>query len=205
MSSKNSAGRQRRYHHGALREALLQAAESVLLERGIEGFTLRECARRAGVSHAAPAHHFGDSRGLLTALAASAFSALASLMQLHRSQAESDAAAQLLAVGQAYVAFALKHRVQFLLMFRSDRLEWNSPQLTSEAAAAFGHLVATLRGVLPADDPAFEAKLAMTWSVVHGFAALVIDNARFRDIAGAGARLRQTLDGVLNRQLKALL
>ena len=53
------------YHHGDLREALLEAAESVLLEQGVEGLTLRECARRAGVSHGAPAHHFGDARGLV--------------------------------------------------------------------------------------------------------------------------------------------
>ena len=63
----------RDYHHGDLRAALLRAAEVELSERGVEGFTLRGCARRAGVSHAAPAHHFGDADGLLTALAAEGF------------------------------------------------------------------------------------------------------------------------------------
>ena len=59
-----------RYHHGDLRAALIEAGAAILAERGIEGFSLRECARRAAVSPAAPAHHFGDSRGLLTAIAA---------------------------------------------------------------------------------------------------------------------------------------
>ena len=55
------------YHHGDLRQAMITAAEAVLAEKGLAGFTLRECARRAGVSPAAPAHHFGNLTGLLTA------------------------------------------------------------------------------------------------------------------------------------------
>ena len=69
------------YHHGALRAALIEAAEALLREDGIESFSLRECARRAGVSHAAPAHHFGDARGLLTACAAAGFNQLADAME----------------------------------------------------------------------------------------------------------------------------
>ena len=64
------------YHHGDLKEALLTAAEAVLRDRGLQGFTLRECARRAGVSHAAPKHHFGDVRGVLTEIAARGFAQL---------------------------------------------------------------------------------------------------------------------------------
>lgn len=77
-STRTSAG-EAPYHHGALRDALLAAAESVLNESGLEGFTLRECARRAGVSHGAPAHHFGDARGLLSAFAAQSFDQLEAL------------------------------------------------------------------------------------------------------------------------------
>ena len=61
------------YHHGQLREALVASGRTLLAERGIRGFTLRECARRAGVSHGAPAHHFGDAAGMLTAYAAQGF------------------------------------------------------------------------------------------------------------------------------------
>ena len=68
--------RRRDYHHGDLRRALLDATEALLLESGLETFSLRECARRAGVSHGAPAHHFGDVRGLLTAFATVGFERL---------------------------------------------------------------------------------------------------------------------------------
>lgn len=77
---KKARGRTSSYHHGALREALLKAAEAVLLEHGVEGFTLRECARRAQVSHGAPAHHFGDVRGLLSEFTAVSFEQLDALM-----------------------------------------------------------------------------------------------------------------------------
>ena len=73
LNSVKTDGSDRPYHHGALRPALLAAAEAVIAERGVDGFSLRETARRAGVSPAAPAHHFGDARGLLTALATEAF------------------------------------------------------------------------------------------------------------------------------------
>ena len=89
------------YHHGALREALLAAAESLLLEQGVDAFTLRACARRAGVSHAAPAHHFGDARGLLTAFATVGFARMAALMQRYHDSAPADALQRLEAVGQA--------------------------------------------------------------------------------------------------------
>jgi len=70
-----------RYHHGDRRDALLLAGEGVLAEREVKGFTLRECARRAGVSHAAPAHHFSDVRGFLSELAAVGFDRLTATME----------------------------------------------------------------------------------------------------------------------------
>jgi AcrR family transcriptional regulator len=81
------------YHHGALREALVEAAEALIREQGLEAFTLRECARRAGVSHAAPAHHFGDARGLLTACAAAGMERLADTIDGYVSLAPADDAA----------------------------------------------------------------------------------------------------------------
>ena len=65
--------RARPYHHGDLREKLVAAAEAIILERGVDGFSLREAARRAGVSPAAPAHHFGDTQGLLSEVALRGF------------------------------------------------------------------------------------------------------------------------------------
>ena len=73
VNSVKTGRRSRGYHHGALREALLEAAEALIGERGLDGFSLREAARRVGVSPAAPQHHFGDARGLLTAIATAGF------------------------------------------------------------------------------------------------------------------------------------
>lgn len=166
------------YHHGALPTALLNAAESILLEQGVEGFTLRECARRAGVSHAAPAHHFGDARGLLTAFATVGFGRMAELMQARRDAAAAEPLARLAAVGQAYIDFALRHPAHFQLMFTRGRLDpedaslqqagQRSAQMLSEAM----HEVARAHG-LPTDD--VPARMLLAWSAVHGFATLVIE------------------------------
>src|SRR5262245_53180879 len=108
------------YHHGDLRAALVAAAEAILREQGVEAFTLRECARRAGVSHAAPAHHFGDARGLLSACAAAGFERLADSIEksVVRAGPGADAVARLRAGSLAYIEFALHHRALFQLMFR---------------------------------------------------------------------------------------
>lgn len=136
MTTASSHGRPRgraaappTYHHGALRNALLVAAESLLLENGVAGFTLRACARRAGVSHAAPAHHFGDTRGLLTAFAAIGFHRMADLMEQHRAVAKGGASARLVAVGFAYISFAQSHRAHFQLMFSGDLLDCDDAEL----------------------------------------------------------------------------
>jgi AcrR family transcriptional regulator len=166
------------YHHGALREALLAAAEALLLEQGVDAFTLRACARRAGVSHAAPAHHFGDARGLLTALATVGFERMAALMQRYRDAAPPDPVARLQAVGQAYIDFALANRAHFQLMFASDRLDPGHAPL-----AAAGHATAEMLGQamaavmaerrLPAAS--LPQRLLLAWSAVHGYATLVTE------------------------------
>lgn len=166
------------YHHGALRDALLAAAEAILDEQGLESFSLRECARRAGVSHAAPAHHFGDARGLLTAYAALGCERMAQRMARYRKQAAAEPAAQLIAVGQAYIDFALAHRAQFQLMNRRDRLDRRDPALQSAGSRASAMLNETLTDAmraagLPPHTTAERAVLA--WSAVHGFAMLALE------------------------------
>src|SRR4051794_796732 len=106
----------RSYHHGDLRKALLIAAEADLAEKGLEGFTLRGCARRAGVSHAAPAHHFKDTGALLTALAADGYERFTAAMQ-KRQAAETTARARLIGAGLGYLDFALANPALFRLMF----------------------------------------------------------------------------------------
>ena len=129
------------YHHGALRAALLDAAESELGEHGIEGFSLRGVAKRADVSHAAPAHHFRDANGLLTALAARGYERFLARQQDFQRQAPAEPRAQMEAIGVGYVNFALENPALFRLMFGSDRTDYNDPELKSSAQAAFFALV----------------------------------------------------------------
>ena len=166
------------YHPGALREALLAATEALLLEQGVDAFTLRACARRAGVSHAAPAHHFGDVRGLLTAFATVGFNRMADQMQAYAQAAPPDASQRLQAVGQAYIDFALAHRAHFQLMFGSDRLDSANP-LLAQAGQRTGDMlrqamaaVMAERTLAPASLP---QRLLLAWAAVHGYATLVIE------------------------------
>jgi AcrR family transcriptional regulator len=163
-----------KYHHGELRQALLQAAEEELKDKGIEGFTLRGCARRAGVSHAAPAHHFRDADALLTALAATAYGRFVTAMKTRQSQAGKDAARRLVALGLGYIDFATSEPALFRLMFSSDRPDFSDPALNEVATAAYETLVDAVSAAGGnADDEALAVDVAAAWAMVHGIAELV--------------------------------
>ncbi|WP_082568638.1 TetR/AcrR family transcriptional regulator [Rhizobacter sp. Root1221] len=197
------------YHHGALREALIDAAEAVLAERGVEGFSLREVARRSGVSPAAPAHHFGDAAGLLAAVSSLAFDGLTAALEAGNMRGGDDPVARLREQGVAYVGFALKHPGRFGLMFRCGPHEADA--VDSSGRAAFSVLEAGIRGLYgtPADEPLpplqWQALLAV-WSVVHGFAHLALAGQfnAFTPPEGREAMLRATLAPMLDLQLGAL-
>src|SRR6478736_10149431 len=110
------------YHHGALREALLQAAERVLERDGLAGLTLRAVAREAGVSHAAPTHHFGDLTGLLSELAAIGYRKFSAAMVTAGSAGGTGPEIGM-AKAKAYVAYAQAHPGLYALMFRNERLD----------------------------------------------------------------------------------
>jgi AcrR family transcriptional regulator len=179
------AGRRRRaarstpYHHGSLREAMLEAAQRILERDGITGLTLRAAAREAGVSHAAPKNHFGDIRGLLSELAAVGFARFgAALLADVRENAPPNV--QLAAIGHGYVTFARQNPGLFLLMFRSERLDFSRPTLRAAADAAFGVLSQAV-GVPPQVGSnvrlalSHAARITAAWSLVHGFAVLTLD------------------------------
>src|SRR6202011_5603350 len=111
------------YHHGDLRRQLIAAAEQIILERGVDGFTLREAARRAGVSPAAPAHHFKDARGLLTAVALLGFREFGEALVKADKGGGTDPARRLHEQALAYVRFALEPPARFQLMFRHEKLD----------------------------------------------------------------------------------
>lgn len=163
----------RPYHHGNLRASLLEAAEVVLAERGAQGLTLREVARAAGVSHAAPYHHFASLDELLAAVAERGFVALGDAMAA--AVAVPDTRERLLRVAQAYVDAARAAPERFRLMFgpllaRKDE----HPALKQAAQRAFGHVLAAAS----AHDPSQGASLALAgWSLAHGLSHLLIDGA----------------------------
>jgi AcrR family transcriptional regulator len=178
MDTHRDPARMRRqpYHHGDLRRALLDAAEEELTENGIEGFSLRGVAKRVAVSHAAPAHHFKDTTGLLTALAASGFRRFVLAQDHRQSEAEPDALAQLVAAGLGYIDFATTHPALFRLMFSSNRPDFSDAELADTAGGAFERLVAQVRGVVGADprqDGAAMLDVMAAWSMVHGIADLM--------------------------------
>lgn len=167
------------YHHGDLRNALLAGVRNIVRERGIGGVSLREVARRAKVSHAAPAHHFRNKAALLTAFAGQGYLLLAEevVAEITASEAE-DPATTLEAIGRGYVSFALRNPEHFGMMFRVDALDAGDPDFQAAADSAYSVLSSTVEdaareGLLPGRDPAEVAVAA--WSMVHGFASLWID------------------------------
>ena len=193
------------YHHGALRAALLDAAETILEDKGITALTLRAAARQAGVSHAAPAHHFGDLAGLLSELAASGFVRLREQILAERKAAGSSPRARILALGRAYVRFARKSPGLFQLMFRSERLDWSSATLSTAGASAFALLTQTDAEIplhVPALDSGTLTAATARWSLMHGLSTLLVDG-RLAAMSEKvpGVNLEQLIEEVLTRGL----
>ncbi len=159
-----------RYHHGALHDALLAAAEAELAETGLEAFSLRRVARRAGVSHAAPAHHFGDVVGLLTALAAEGFRQFIAAMTARQARASPDPQAQMVAAGLGYIVFATERTALFRLIFSSDRPDFGAPDLAAGSSQAYEHLSGLVAARTGRKDP---VDIAALWAVAHGLADLM--------------------------------
>ena len=173
-----------RYHHGDLRRALLDAARALAAGGGVEALTLREVARQAGVSAAAPYHHFSDKNDLLRAVATEAFEVLEQAMAA-ASAAVSDPVERLEKIGAAYTAFAFAHPAEFRFMFRHELC---SPPgvpdpLEQAGTAAYQVLLAAVAaaqasGQLRSASP--EAELPMLgltlWSAVHGLSTLLLES-----------------------------
>jgi AcrR family transcriptional regulator len=174
------------YHHGDLRRALIATGMKVLAESGPAGLSLREVARRLGVSHSAPSRHFATREALLAAIAVAGYENLsARTAQAGKQAASADEA--MVQRGLAYVGFALKHPALFRLMF-SDHVDRKAhPDL---AATAQGSLAALMPQVSAAygEQALPEATLA-AWSMVHGLAQLLIDSQPPPELRGGRGNL----------------
>jgi AcrR family transcriptional regulator len=162
--------------HGNLRELLVEAAIAEIAETGPAAASLRHVATRAGVTHPAVAHHFGDKTGLLTAVAVAGERRLADELAAARRRARGG---DLLAMGVAYLRFAHDHRPEFEVMHRRELLHDDDPDLVAareRSRAALGAGAAALAGTGPSTDAAADVALA-AWSLVHGFTSLWLAGA----------------------------
>lgn len=176
------------YHHGDLKAAILSQAATLVAERGADGISLRELARVAGVSHAAPAHHFTDRRGLFTALATEGFELLAAAL--------AEARPKFIDAARAYVRFALDHPGHYEVMWNRSLYDGTDSALVVAEAASAEELsrgVGTLADPKAKADP--EGAALAAWSLVHGFSLLQLNGAI--DAAGDPIATAERLAGIL--------
>jgi AcrR family transcriptional regulator len=194
------------YHHGDLKNALLGAARALANEVGVDNFTLREVARRAGVSSAAPYHHFADKNDLVRGLAIQAFESLTAELEA-AAQSEPNSVKQLEQIGLAYVRFALSHPNEFRFMFRRelcappgqfDPLQevGRVSQAVLEKAILDGLHSKQLEGQAP-------IMALMLWSVVHGLANILLETPFGKNTTSEAAQDMATR--VIQQSIQSLL
>ena len=167
----------KKYHHGDLKPALIEAGLAELEEKGLDSLSLRAIAARVGVSHTAPKNHFDGLRGLLTAIAAAGFDRHAA--EMRRGVEDTvPGTARLHAAGNGYVRFALENPELFKLMFSSTLCDANDPELQRAARGSYEVLRGIAHGLDwdKADAPGAPWRTEwMLWSMVHGYAMLLIE------------------------------
>jgi AcrR family transcriptional regulator len=174
MLEKRRTGRTASYHHGDLRDALVRAGRAILEKDGLAALSLRRAARTAGVSPAAPYHHFPDKRALLDAIATQGFDALTSAMETRMAK-EADPNARLDASGVGYVAFAVENPALFQLMFSAHELELSrNAALMKAGERAYAVLQAAVAATSP-DGAASPLVCLRLWALVHGIAKLLLE------------------------------
>jgi AcrR family transcriptional regulator len=165
------------YHHGRLRQALIDAAVEVIASAGIDALNLRELATRVGVTAGAPYHHFANRGELLAAIAEEGFEKFTAALIAERDAAPDDAASRLEALGRGYLSFAISHPGHFRVMFHGDAKASGPTQSGLGALRLLQEAVQDCQrtGIAPPGEP---TPLVLTaWSIVHGLATLWVDGA----------------------------
>jgi AcrR family transcriptional regulator len=181
----------RTYHHGDLRVALLAAAREIVAEQGADAFTLREAARRAGVSHGAPAHHFGDKTGLLTELAAQILRERVEQFETAKLAAGPEPLDQLKACGMAHIDFLISHPRLEGLCWRDNLVNRADPALQEVLQRMTAGLIETMSaatGKTLVPDKEANPSTLLAVSVVHGFATLVNERMILQHAADSDRR-----------------
>ena len=192
------------YHHGDLREALIKAADAIIAEEGIEKFSLRTAAQRAGVSPAAPAHHFGNATGLLTEVAILAYERADRYVK--EAGHSEDVVTDVRAVSLAFIRFVLHHPGHFRLMFRNDLVNRSDPRLAAASKAPgmrLARAVLAYRGRRDLDPESFNdaADMLCGLATLHGLANLVLEEKAMHFFSGAKPKtfLKDYLPRVIER------
>ncbi|MFM9940805.1 MAG: TetR/AcrR family transcriptional regulator [Hyphomicrobiaceae bacterium] len=173
----SQGSRKRRYHHGDLREALIEATRELLIEKGADGFTLSDACRRAGVSTAAPYKHFRDKSEILEEIVEGGFDDLTK-RSMEAVQANGPGTlAGIVAMGHAYIAFAVAETAVFRLMFGQSSAVKRAEDVENKGRACFAGVIAQVelycqRNAVPGDAKKIALEL---WTFVHGASCLVID------------------------------
>ncbi len=163
------------YHHGDLRALLVRVGRDMLERDGLRGFSLRALARAAGVSHAAPVHHFRNLSTLLAACAADGYRELSDALEAARA-AEPEPRGTLGEMAAVYLHFAERHPVLFHLMFDRQSLAERTPEFGAEAHRAYELLCTAVRAAArPGDAAAFDQAVNTVWGLIHGMSVLSIE------------------------------
>ncbi|MBC9248353.1 TetR/AcrR family transcriptional regulator [Paracoccus sp. 11-3] len=171
-------GRDQPYHHGDLRRVIIETAMDMLVEQQAWKFTLREVARRAGVSHNAPYKHFTDKAALLNELAFLGFDRLHDSLSLAVRAGGGDFAAELDEMAQAYLRFGAENPALYHLMFGADVAAAAELHMEPRALAPFDLLLEVLRrGQLAGEviDRPVRGLAAACWAQLHGLTTLKLD------------------------------
>jgi AcrR family transcriptional regulator len=188
------------YHHGDLRAALLNAALDIINDKGPQHLTIREVARKAGVSHTAPYRHFANKDDLIVAVVKQGFDLLSQTMNAEKEAADSDPLSQFAAAGIAYIDFALNNPAYYRIMYSGDLLSSNGQHtLQHTSTDTFAELVSDIEtcqalNIMRPGNPALQA-LALL-SSIHGFVTMVIDN-RVAALLGRDYDVNQVRDLIL--------
>jgi AcrR family transcriptional regulator len=178
MSWTGQGGERRGYHHGNLREALVEAALTLIAQKGSGAFTVAEAARLAGVSPAAPYRHFRDAETLLAEVAVRGFDRLTALLRQAWHGGRPDPVSAFEAMGRAYLAVARDQPAYYAAMFEAHLAREGFPELQAASDRAFAELRLAADGLcasLPADRRPPSLMMALhVWALSHGIASLFV-------------------------------
>ena len=179
-----------------LRQKVLKASLALIEAGGLDRLSMREVARKAGVSHQAPYHYFGDREAILAALAGEGFLRLGRALERAAAQAGPDPVKAVEDMGRAYVEFALRNPAYFQAMFRADAVPLDRyPEARKREDEAFGKLVESVGQAIANQSAEVRQAIAVaSWAMVHGLATLILEGSLARKLKIPRARQRQVAD-----------